>query len=234
MRVTRLFSAAGFAGAAWTATPLRRQFYNIGNPNESVLELRRKLDAQMREKLPRFKTIETESRLIVQLARSHQPDEREEALALGEEMWGELNDDSSPIPFSSRTAMKISLCSSLRRSALMSKNKVVAEIWTVRFAERAAMVAPRDFVDSPPADGRVRGWREARAQARPGTGIDADDLEADAQEDATADTKKDDATKKKVKEPTVFDRFRQQKMVEHPTVELAFRRKPGPGPRFTG
>ncbi|KPI87263.1 hypothetical protein ABL78_3658 [Leptomonas seymouri] len=227
MRVTRLFSAA------WAATPLRRQLFGIGDPNVGVMELRRKLEAQMREKMPRFNTIETESHLIIQLSRSQRSDEREEALGLGEEMWKELSDDSSPIPFPSRTAMKISLCSSLRRCALVSKNKEVAETWTTRFAERAATLSPQDFVDRPPADGRVRGWREARAQARPGTGIDADDLEADAVEDAKS-SKKGRADKSKPKVPSAFEQFRQERILEHPAVELAFRRKPGPGPRYTG
>jgi hypothetical protein len=233
MRGTRLFSRAGFAGAALSPTTLRKQLFGIGDPNESVRELRHKLDAQMCEKMPRLRTIETESRLIVQLSRSQQPDERDEALERGEDMWKELNDDSFLIPRSSRTAMKISLCSSLRRCALIGKNREVAERWTVRFAERAATVSPEDFIDRPPADGRVRGWREARAQARPGTGIDADDLEADAREDAEVE-KRQDGSERQPKEPTPFEKFRQQKLLEHPAVEMAFRRRPGPGPRYTG
>lgn len=234
MRPTRLFSFAGLGGAAWAMTPVRRQLYGIGNPNESVTELRHKLNAQKRERMSRLHTIETESRLIVQLSRSQLPDEREEALELGEAMWEELNDDGSSIPFASRTAMKISLCSSLRRCALISRNRQVAETWTVRFAERAAALSPEDFIERPPADGKVRGWREARAQARPGTGIDADDLEADAREDAETDKRSREAERRKAREPSAFEKFRQAKMMEHPTVELAFRRRPSPGPRYTG
>lgn len=207
-----------------------------GDVNESVMDLRHKLRAQQQQKMPRLQTVETESRLLLQLARSAVADERAEALEMGEAMWEELHSPDSSIPFPSRTAMKITLCSALRRCALVSKNRAVAEVWTVRFAERVATISPADFKES---SGEVPGWREARAQARPGTGIDADDLEADARDaEATGHGggggRDDAAAKPKAKEPSPLEKYRQEKMLEHPVVELAFRRRAALGPRYTG
>ncbi|KAG5502869.1 hypothetical protein JKF63_04639 [Porcisia hertigi] len=236
MRATRHWCYAGMLNGLCAGTLVRLQsFVPLHGPNESVLELRRKLQLQLHQKMPRMQTVETENRLISQLSRSPLAEEREEALEMGEAMWAELHDAGSSIPFGSRTAMKITLCSSLRRCALLSKNHKLAETWTVRFAERAAFLSPADFQEQAPRVSEVPGWREARAQVRPGTGIDADDLEVDAREEADAAAKKGDGDKgsrKKASSP--FERFRQEKMLEHPTVELAFRRRAGPGPRYTG
>ncbi|AYU79477.1 hypothetical protein conserved [Leishmania donovani] len=236
MRATRWWCCAGVLGGLCARTlPRLQHFTALNSLNESVAELRRKLQSQLHQKMPRMQTVETESRLIAQLSRSTLAEERAEALEMGEAMWVELHDAGSSIPFGSRTAMKITLCSSLRRCALVSKNRELAETWTARFAERAATLSPADFKEQTSTAGKVPGWREARTQARPGTGIDADDLEADAREEAEAAAKEGDAGQRgRKKEPSPFEQYRQEKMLEHPTVELAFRRRAGPGPRYTG
>ncbi|KAK7200316.1 hypothetical protein NESM_000084800 [Novymonas esmeraldas] len=238
MRAAGRWCSAAVVGGHCTRTPprLQQHFTSLNGVNESVPELRHKLQLQLRQKMPRLQTVETENRLITQLARSGVADERGEALEMGEAMWAELHDPGTSIPFGSRTAMKITLCSSMRRCALVNKNRDVAEVWTARFAERAATISPADFAEDSAEAGRVRGWRETRAEARPGTGIDADDLEADAKEDAAVQGSGDGKTKaqKARKDPLPFDLYRREKLLEHPTVELAFRRRPGPGPRYTG
>ncbi|KAG5477539.1 hypothetical protein CUR178_05244 [Leishmania enriettii] len=236
MRATRRWcSRGGLGGICACTTPRLQNFTSLNDPADSVAELRRKLQLQLYQRMPRMQTVETENRLIAQLSRSALAEERAEALERGESMWAELHDTECSIPFGSRTAMKVTLCSLLRRCALVSKNRELAETWTVRFAERAATLSPAAFMEQTSTVGKVPGWREARAQARPGTGIDADDLEADAREEAEAAAKERANDEKAGKSaPSPFEQYRQKKMLEHPTVELAFHRRAGPGPRYTG
>nr|CAJ2474735.1 unnamed protein product [Leishmania braziliensis] len=229
MRATcRWYYAAVLGGICGRTPPRLQHSISLSNLDEGVAGLRRKLQSQLHQKMPRMQTVETESRLIAQLSRSALPEERAEALEMGETMWTELHDAGSSIPFGSRTAMKITLCSSLRRCALVSKNRKLAETWTTRFAEQTATLSPADFKERTCTSDKVPGWREARSQARPGTGIDADDVEAEAA------AKEGDTNKARKKAFSPFEQYRQEKMLEHPTVELAFRRRAGPGPRYTG
>ncbi|KAG5477009.1 hypothetical protein LSCM1_05343 [Leishmania martiniquensis] len=237
MRVTRRWCSTGGWGSICACTLPRLQYFTSQNDlGESVAQLRRKLWSQLHERMPRMQTIETENRLIAQLSRSPLAEERAEALEMGEAMWAELHDADSSIPFGSRTAMKVTLCSLLRRCALASKNRELADTWTVRFAERAATLSPAAFKEQASTVDKVPGRREARAQAHPGTGIDTDDLEADAQEEAEEAAAKESTAAEKPgkKNLSPFEQYRQERMLEHPTVEWAFRRRAGPGPRYTG
>lgn len=229
MKLTRFFAYKGQMGCFQRTMCCFSNYSN--DPIYTVPELRRKLSMQITQQMPRMRTIDTESRLIILLSRSANPGERQEALEMGEELWAELHEATTPIPFSSRTTMKTILCSSLRRSALVSKNRALADLWTQRFADRASSISPHDFGEAPVKD-KVLGWREARAAVRPGTGIYQEDVEADARE--VAKTEEEEASKAKTKEPSPFQAYRRDVMLDHPTVRLAFKKRDGPGPRYTG
>ncbi|EPY25692.1 hypothetical protein STCU_06551 [Strigomonas culicis] len=198
------------------------------NQELDIPGLRQRLSRQMAEKAPRITTLDTESRLVLLLARSRRNEERMEALERGEELWQELNDRHSDLPLPSRTASKIVLCSALRRCALQCRQKALADEWTARFTERTRSLSPDDFDEQGRPGGRAAAARE---RARPGTGITQEDLDADADEEATQDTKR---REKIGKVETVFSRFRHDVLLDHPTVQVAFRKDAGPGPRYTG
>ncbi|CAD2217312.1 hypothetical protein AGDE_04669 [Angomonas deanei] len=177
-------------------------------------------------------TLETESSLILKLAKSEIPAERMEALALGDNVWEELSEEGGEIPLPSRTAVKMALCSTLRRCALACRRREEAELWTERFRERARNISPRDFMEDE-LTGEVKGWRQARQMAQPGTGIDQEDLDEEAKTRAAEERKK--AQSKKSKQ-TPLQRYKQEILFDHPTAQYAFRREPGIGlgPRYTG
>ncbi|KAH9599550.1 hypothetical protein LSM04_005838 [Trypanosoma melophagium] len=202
----------------------------------SIPQLRDRLHRQEHDNAPRMQTIDTEGRLILTLAKSPRAEERREALERGELLWKELQEPSSPLPMTSRTGIRISLCTALRRCALVAKQRDLAEIWTERFAQRRN-IRPEDFTTGPNhTPGEVLGWRKARERARPGTGIDDADLEADEEEERAQNEKEQE--KKRMhrhKEEKPIQKFRQEVFLDHPMMQRAFKRDVcEPGPRYTG
>ncbi|ORC85758.1 uncharacterized protein TM35_000332150 [Trypanosoma theileri] len=218
-------------------TPIRR-FQISDELPLSIPQLRDRLRRQENDNAPRMQTIDTEGRLILTLARSPRTEERIEALQRGELLWKELQEPSSPIPMTSRTGIRLSLCASLRRCALMSKERDLAEKWTERFAQRHN-ITPEDFTTGPHhTPGEVLGWRKTREKARPGTGIEDEDLEADAEEEEERAENEKEREKKQMhrnKEEKPIQKFRQDVFMDHPMMQQAFKRGVyEPGPRYTG
>lgn len=140
----------------------------------SIADLRRKLKIQNQDKAPAMLIIDTESRLVMTLARSHHLRDLLEALESGEDLWAKLGDSrggspiSSPLPNASKTALRITLCSTMRRCALMAGKRSLAELWTKRFADRRRSIRPEDFY-TPYTQGDVLG-QPTGDSSQPNTG----------------------------------------------------------------
>ncbi|EKG02701.1 hypothetical protein TCSYLVIO_006263 [Trypanosoma cruzi] len=200
----------------------------------SIPQLRERMQRQKKEGAPRMQTLDTEGRLVLTLARSPRPEERAEALERGESLWKELQESSSPIPMTSRTGVRMALCTSLRRCAIVSKRRELADIWTERFSQRHN-IRPEDFTTGPDHTlGEVLGWRETRLRARPGTGIDDEDIAADAEEEEEW-RREEKRRSQHERELPPIQQFRRDVYMDHPMMQRAFKRgMEGPGPRYTG
>ncbi|RNF19974.1 uncharacterized protein Tco025E_03940 [Trypanosoma conorhini] len=202
----------------------------------SIPQLREQLRRQTQDGAPRMQTLDTEGRLVLTLARSPRPEDRAEALEHGEALWRELQEPSSPLPMSSRTGVRMALCTSMRRCAMVSRRRELADVWTERFAQRHN-IRPEDFMTGPGhREGEVLGWRAARPRAKPGTGIDEDDLAADAAEEEEQQQRSAEKRQSQQKrELSPLQQFRRDVYMDHPMMQRAFKRGvAGPGPRYTG
>lgn len=235
MRIgTRLLSSVGLFAAT-------RPALNHPDENAGIVQLRQRLRTLQTTGAPRMASIDTESRLVIELSRSPRPEERQEALEVAEGLWRELNDRTVPIMTPTRTAMRVNLCSALRRCALLSRDREAADLWTARFAERATRLSPTDFIQTEEHQAAWRGpAAAAAAKVRPGTGITQEDMDADALEEAAAsgaasgEGEGGGAPRKKKTSP--MQDYRHEVFLDHPSFEYAFRkgRAPSPGPRYTG
>nr|CCC89625.1 unnamed protein product [Trypanosoma congolense IL3000] len=189
----------------------------------SVQQLRLRLQQQLKDGAPRMESISTEGQLSLTLARSPRAEERDEALERAESLWCELEDSSVPLPMSSVTGLRISLCTSMRRCALVSRKQELAEMWTERFAKMRHL-RPTDFSTGPNTGrGASSGWRGPQ----PGAGLDGGD---DGVEAGGAD-----CNLNREKEQTPMQTYRQEVLMDHPMMQLAFKRGVhSPGPRYTG
>lgn len=228
--------ACGGDGALLRAT---RALLNYRDAPASITQLRQRLHQQRAFGAPRMTTLDTESRLVIELSRSPRPEEREEALESGEELWKELCDKTVPILTPTRTAMRINVCSAMRRCALVSRDREAADLWTARFAERTRTLSPEDFMQT---EEQRALWRDPRKteKVRPGTGITAEDLAEDAREaaekDGSSGTGGADGAEMGRKPASPMQEYRRQVLLDHPALDYAFRhgRVPPPGPRYTG
>lgn len=212
---------------------LRRSICLWKNPSLSlVAKLRQQLQKEERLNVPRMTTLQTEKRLLTTLVRSPHPVERREGFNRGEKVWKELSDDGGCIPTPSRTAMRVQLSSSLRAAALMENNSEEAAKWSMRLAQRVSRLTPDAFrhTEEDTAAWAARG--STREQLRPGTGITAEDLEADAREEAAANVEDGRCPPKKSR-IAPLERHRQAMMRDQPMMQWAFGQSTEPGPRWT-
>lgn len=195
----------------------------------SISQLRTRLRSQLQDGCPRMQSIDTEGQLTLTLARSRRPAEQEEALERAESLWRELEDSASPLPLTSITGLRVSLCTSMRRCALVARKQELAESWTRRFANLRNL-QPMDFTTGANvAAGRVRGWQHGR----PAEETDQEEMSGGVVDDDGAGA--EGAGRKSGNKETPLQKYRQEVMMDHPMMQLAFKRGVHtPGPRYTG
>nr|CCC46862.1 conserved hypothetical protein [Trypanosoma vivax Y486] len=185
----------------------------------SVAQLRARLQKQLQERVPRMQSIDTEGQLALTLARSRLSEEQVEALERGESLWLELQGHSSPLPMASVTGLRMTLCTSMRRCALVAQKRDLAERWTERFSQLRHL-RPDDFATGTgQGNSGVPGWRNARSGSDgPGAGGE-----------------EEKASSRIHREQTPLQQYRQEVLMDHPMMQLAFKRGVhDPGPRYTG
>ncbi|CCW70942.1 unnamed protein product [Phytomonas sp. Hart1] len=235
-----------------TGPSLRGLYRRSGGLWNRVWELRRELAQKRSAGAPPLFLLSLESQLLLELGNSARPEECEEALWGAEGLWRLLEDrQNTPLPAPSRTAMRVALCTTMRRCALRMRKREASELWTERFAQRAARLRPEDFIQD---EEEMQGWEKTMgtstprgstpfsnfSQGRPdsGTRFTDEDLEKGSKADDSGASKSEDVKGKNQfhqtrKTLSPMQKHRQDIMMDHPLVTMAFKRHPDPGPRYT-
>ncbi|CCW63369.1 unnamed protein product [Phytomonas sp. EM1] len=216
-----------------------------------VRDLRIELSQKKAAGASPLRVLDLENQLVIELGRSARPEERTEALRSAEEVWRRLEDPRTPLAAPSRTAMRVMLCTTMRRCALLAKHREAAEVWTARFAQRAARLQPQDFIQ----DGEeMRGWEKtptpttakstsplspssSQLRAQFGTSLTEEDIDESAQRGdvgASPNEEGENDAHPKRRELSPMQKYRQDLVLSHPMIGIVFKGRQGPGPRYTG